>query len=376
MKVIGIVTEYNPFHNGHLYQINKIKEMFPDSLIVIAMSSHYTQRGEISIMNKWNKTQLALNNNVDIVLEIPFAFTNQSADTFAYAALKLLSEMKIDTLVFGSESADKDKLYEASKVQINSKDFDELVKKYMNNGENYPTALSKATKDLTNISISESNDILAISYIKEIIKNDYKIDILPIKRTNAFKDLKEESNIISAYAIREKIKNNENIKEYIPYDLNEYIEKVDYNNFFELLKYKIISEKDNLTKYHLVDEGIDKRIYESVLKSNSYDEFIESVKTKRFTYNKINRILINIFASFTKEDAKKFKKLEYIRILGLSKNGKNYLNSIKKNIDLPIYTKFEKNKMLETELKMTNLYDLITNNNLSNDEIKKHVIIK
>ena len=88
------------------------------------------------------------------------------------------------------------------------------------------------------------------------------------------------------------------------------------------------------------------------------------------------RILINIFASFTKEDAKKFKKLEYIRILGLSKNGKNYLNSIKKNIDLPIYTKFEKNKMLETELKMTNLYDLITNNNLSNDEIKKHVIIK
>ena len=376
MKVIGIVTEYNPFHNGHLYQINKIKEMFPDSLIIIAMSSHYTQRGEISIMNKWNKTQLALNNNVDIVLEIPFVFTNQSADTFAYAALKLLSEMKIDTLVFGSESADKDKLYEASKVQINNKDFDELVKKYMNNGENYPTALSKATKDLTNISISESNDILAISYIKEIIKNNYKIDILPIKRTNAFKDLKEESNIISAYAIREKIKNNENIKEYIPYDLNEYIEKVAYNKFFELLKYKIISEKDDLTKYHLVDEGIDKRIYESVLKSNSYDEFIESVKTKRFTYNKINRILINIFASFTKEDAKKFKKLEYIRILGLSKNGKNYLNSIKKNIDLPIYTKFEKNKMLETELKMTNLYDLITNNNLSNDEIKKHVIIK
>ncbi len=375
MKVIGIVTEYNPFHNGHLYQINKIKEMFPDSLIIIAMSSHYTQRGEISIMNKWNKTQLALQNKVDIVLEIPFVFTNQSADTFAYAALKLLSKMKIDALVFGSESANKDKLYKASIVQINNKDFDEKVKSYMMKGENYPTSLYKATLDLTAIDIKGSNDILAISYIKEIIKNNYKIDILPIKRTNEFKSLEEENSILSAYAIRERIKNNKEVNRFAPYDLNKYIENINYDKLFNILKYKIVSEKNELTKYNLVDEGIEKRLYESALKSNNLSELIENTKTKRFTYNRINRILINIFTNSTKEKLSSFKVLEYIRVLGLSKNGQDYLNKIKKYIDLPLYTKFERNNMLLEEFKVTNLYDLISNNNLREREIKEHVIL-
>ncbi len=375
MKIIGIVTEYNPFHNGHLYQINKIKEMFPNSLIVIAMSSHYTQRGEISIMNKWNKTKIALDNNVDIILELPFIFTNQSADTFAYAGLKLLSEMKIDTLVFGSETADKELLYKASKVQISNKEFDDLVKQYIDNGENYPTSLWKATTNLTGIDIKGSNDILAISYIKEIIKNNYNIDFLPIKRTNEFKSLEEKDSILSAFAIREKLKNKESVDGYTPYELNEYIENIDYDKLFSILKYKIISEKDELTKYNLVDEGIEKRLYESALKSNTLDELIENTKTKRFTYNRINRILINIFTNFTKEKAAQFKELEYIRVLGLSKNGKDYLNQIKKDINLPLYTKFERNKMLEEELNVTTLYDLITNNNLREKEIKEHVII-
>ena len=375
MKIIGIVTEYNPFHNGHLYQINKIKEMFPDSLIVIAMSSHYTQRGEISIMNKWNKTKIALDNNVDIILELPFIFTNQSADTFAYAGLKLLNEMKIDTLIFGSETADKELLYKASKVQISNKEFDDLVKQYIDNGENYPTSLWKATTNLTGIDIKGSNDILAISYIKEIIKNNYNIDFLPIKRTNEFKSLEENDSILSAFAIRERLRNMENVEGYTPYELNKYIENIDYDKLFNILKYKIIAEKDELTKYNLVDEGIEKRLYESALKSSMLEDLIENTKTKRFTYNRINRILINIFTNFTKEKAAQFKELKYIRVLGLSKNGKDYLNQIKKDIDLPLYTKFERNKMLEEELNVTTLYDLITNNNLREKEIKEHVII-
>ena len=108
MKIIGIVTEYNPFHNGHMYQIEKIKEMYPNSILIIAMSGNYTQRGEISVINKWNKAKIAVNNGIDIVLEIPFIFSNQSADTFSYAALKMLSEFKIDTLVFGSECNNKE----------------------------------------------------------------------------------------------------------------------------------------------------------------------------------------------------------------------------------------------------------------------------
>ena len=114
MNVIGIVTEYNPLHNGHIYQIKKIKEMYPDSIIVVAMSANYTMRGEISVLDKWTKTKLCLENGIDIVLEIPFIYANQSSDIFSYAAIKMLSAFKIDTLVFGSESNNLDKLKDLS----------------------------------------------------------------------------------------------------------------------------------------------------------------------------------------------------------------------------------------------------------------------
>ena len=158
-EIIGIVTEYNPFHNGHLYQINKIKELFPDSTIIIAMSGNYTMRGEVSTINKWNKTKLALENGIDIVLEIPFLCGNQSSDTFSYAALKMLNEFKINTLVFGSETSDLEKLKKASSVQINNKEFDSLVKKYMNMRSNYPTSLGKSIYHLTKAAINQRNDI-------------------------------------------------------------------------------------------------------------------------------------------------------------------------------------------------------------------------
>ena len=376
MNIIGIVCEYNPFHNGHIYQIKKIKELYPNSIIVIAMSSHFTERGEFSIINKWDKTKIALNYGVDVVLEIPYIFSNQSADLFAYAALKLLNEFKIDTIVFGSESADANKLINAAKVQLNNNEFDKLVKNYLDNGENYPTALSKTTKDLINIDIKESNDILAISYIKEIIKNNYDIKICPIRRTNDFKSKKINGNITSAFNIRNMINSNINISNYIPNCEIPFLYKINYDKYFEILKYKIISQKDNLDRFHLIDEGLENRIYESALISDNLNELIENIKTKRFTYNKINRILMNIYLNFTKEDAKKYNKLEYIRILGMSKNGKDYLNSIKKTMDLPIFTKYEKNDMLNKELNATMLYELlVSDKNLSTKEIKNHINI-
>ena len=124
MKKIGIIAEYNPFHNGHLYQINKIKEIFPDSLIIVILSGNFTQKGDISIINKWKKAEIALNNNVDLVIELPFCFSTEGADIFAKGSISLLKELKIDTLVFGSELNDIDTLYNLANTQINNKDFD------------------------------------------------------------------------------------------------------------------------------------------------------------------------------------------------------------------------------------------------------------
>ena len=120
MKIIGIIAEYNPFHLGHLYQIKKIKELYPESLIIAIVSSTFTQRGDISIINKWDKTKIILNNNVDIVIELPFVYATQSADIFAKGALEILNNLKIDTLVFGSESNDIDKLKKLANIQLNN----------------------------------------------------------------------------------------------------------------------------------------------------------------------------------------------------------------------------------------------------------------
>lgn len=375
MQIIGIVTEYNPFHNGHLYQIKKIKEMYPDSVIIVAMSGNYTIRGEISVLDKWNKTNIAINNGIDIVLEIPFIYSNQSSDIFSYAALKMLNEFKIEKLVFGSETNNIDLLSLASSVQIDNKKFDSLVKDYMSKGYNYPSSIGKSIYELTGIKIKESNDILGVSYIKEILKNKYNIKPISIKRTNNFKTNTKKSNIISAYEIREFLNKNESIKEYVPNNVTPYIKKVDYEKLFNLIKYKVISEKNSFNKYHLIDEGIENRIYEGVIKCDNYDDLVKYISNKRVTINKVNRILINIFVGLTKEEANN-KELSYIKILGLSKNGKKYYSKIKKDINIKVCNKFEKD-IMNTELKASYLYSIITNDkSIFNSEIINHTITK
>ena len=162
MNVIGIICEYDPFHNGHKYQIDKIKEQYKDSIIIAIMSSTFTQRGNLSIINKWNKTKCALLNGIDLVIELPYIYSTQSSDLFAHYSIYYLNKLKVDTICFGSESNNKDMLVNNAKIQLNNKDFNLLVQKYMNDGINYPTALNNALKDLGGTSINEPNDLLAL----------------------------------------------------------------------------------------------------------------------------------------------------------------------------------------------------------------------
>ena len=159
MKKIGIIAEYNPFHNGHKYQIDKIREKYDDAIIIVCVSSSFTQRGELSILNKWDKTKCALNNGVNIVVELPYIYSTQSSDTFSKYALKILNEFEIDELCFGSEDNNLDNLYKVADTQINNKEFDLKVKEHLDNGVNYPTALNNA---LNNVSLSLTCVILYI----------------------------------------------------------------------------------------------------------------------------------------------------------------------------------------------------------------------
>ena len=190
MHIIGLIAEYNPFHNGHLYQINKIKEMYPDSIIIAVVSSCFTQRGDVSVLNKWNKTQIALDNNIDIVIELPFVYATQGSDIFAKGAITILEKMKIDTLVFGTESDNLDIINLIADTQINNPNYNIIVKKYLNKGINYPTATNNAVNDLTGYKIDSPNDLLALSYIKQI-----KIDKQNIKIINKFRNIGNSNNL-------------------------------------------------------------------------------------------------------------------------------------------------------------------------------------
>ncbi len=375
MKSVGIICEYNPFHNGHLYHINKVKKMFPDYTIILVISSSFTERGEISIINKFDKTKIALNYGVDLVIELPFAFSTQSADIFAKGSISLLNHLNCEYLVFGSESNDIDTLKELAKIQLKSKRYDKLVKKYMDNGTNYPTAMNKALIDLGGKNIKNPNDLLGLSYIKEIIKNNYNIIPLSIKRTNDYHSLKVNDKIISASAIRNLIKNKKRFRKYVPNLSYKHINKNNLDiKLFELLKYKINSDSD-LSLYQTVDEGIENRIIKYIDSVSNLDELISKIKTKRYTYNKISRMLIHILCNFTKEEAIKFKEITYIRVLGFNDKGKIYLNTIKKNSTISIVTnpKNSNDEMLKLEHRVTNIYNIVTGSNLK-DQLEKPII--
>ena len=207
MASVGIIAEYNPFHNGHLYHLQKIKEKYKDDTIVLILSGNFTQRGEPSIIDKWKKTEIAKIAGIDLIIELPFIFATQSADFFSYGAVTLLEKLKVEKLVFGSESDNIDDLITIAKTQLENEDFDKLVKIYSKFGENYPTAISKAIEDLTEKKVNTPNDLLGVSYIKTILQHNYNIKPEIIKRTNDYKsiDIEEISSATALLHLRESL---------------------------------------------------------------------------------------------------------------------------------------------------------------------------
>ena len=364
MEVIGIIAEYNPFHNGHIHHIKKIKDMYKDSIIILILNGYFLQRGDLSILTKEDKTKIALLNKVNLVIELPTIYGVQSADIFANESIKILNKLNVKKIVFGSECNDVNMLKKLAYKQL-MPEFNELVKMHLDKGLNYPTALAKATD--MNFDY-KPNDLLGISYIKAILKNNFDIEPVTIKRTSDYHDKLSTKTIISATNIRNKISLNENISTYLPDDVISKIIKIDKEMYFKLLKAKIIT-LDNLNTYLDVDEGIEYRLKKYIIDSKNIDEYLNKIKTKRYTYNRLNRMFIHILLEIKKEN-NLINESNYLKVLGFDKLGKTYLKRIK-------IKEYYKNTLIYNyELKASLIYDLINNTNTYNFEIKNKPVYK
>ena len=359
MNIIGLIAEYNPLHNGHIYQIKEIKKMYPDSLIILCLGSYFTERGDIGILSKEEKIKISLEYGIDIVVELPIMYTVQSADIFAYQSIKILNYLGIDTLVFGSESNNLNLLKELANKQDDIK-YQEKVKEYLDKGCNYPSALAKALEVDFEF---KANDLLGISYLKAINKINKNIDVQTIKRTNEYLDTQSNDIIVSASNIRKRFINEEDVSKFTP--CSQALVKPDYDLYFKMLKLKIMTSRD-LNSYLDVSEGIDNLLKKVIMESHSLEELILKIKTKRYTYNRLNRMFLHIVLGIKKD----YPDEVYLRILGFNKKGQEYIkfNNIKEN--------YKNTDSYSLELKGSYLYDMLTNKNTYQYEIKNQPIIK
>ncbi len=325
------------------------------------MSGNYVQRGEVAIIDKFKRSELAIKYGVDLVIELPFAYVCQSADYFCKGAIDLLYHIGITDLVFGSECGDIHLFKEiASAIKNNPADYDQYVKNAMKQGLRYPDACNQALSLLLNKSIQTPNDLLGLGYVKEVINHDYPICLHCIQRSNDYHDT-SLTKIASATALRKALKEKQDVHDYL-LDMSYYDHLYDQSNFFDYLKYQIIIQDiHHLKKIHLVDEGIENLLKKVIFDTNSYEELVNSLTSKRYTKTRIQRMLLHILMNNTKDEIKNCFPIDYILVLKMNQKGQKYLKTIKKTCSYHIITNLSsyKHPALDLEIKSSKLLSLI-----------------
>ncbi len=375
MQKIGIVVEYNPFHNGHLYQINEIKKIFgEDTLLIVITSGDFVQRGEISYLNKWEKTEIALNYGIDLVIELPVYYSIQNAEIFSGMATRILDYVGADIQIFGAESEDVRELYKVVDLQKKT-EYREKIMHKMKEGHNYSTSQRLVLEEYGYKDIVRSNNILGIEYIRIIEKENLKIKPYIIKRE--ISDYREEEieknreKIVSASFLRKLlnsvIEKNENkekilrkIEMFVPQKTLEIInEKKFINNnkniiktdikekLYEIVKYKILTDsKKKIMEIYDMTEEIYARIYNGLVNSKNHEQFLEKVKSRNFSTKRIERLILNILLNIKKRNMD--FDIDYVRVLGFNDRGRRYLKYLKSDNRDNIYVNW---KDIEKQIK-------------------------
>lgn len=352
MKIGGIVAEYNPFHNGHKYQLQKSIETGELTHTVAVMSSNYVQRGEAAILSKWARAEMAVKNGVDLVIELPTLWSSSYAQRFALGAVSLLDALGcVDVLSFGSEIGNIDELI-ACKNAINSEEVKDRLKENLDLGLGFATARAEALRSVCGnrfFDILEgANNTLGIEYLNALDTLGSDIVPMTIRRNGAAHDsIMRSDNFASASEIRRMIReNNKEWEMYVPqsvadiYNREASDEKAPCLN--EKLEFSILCCMRQLSAEDIglspdVSEGIEYRIHDAALKARTLDELYSLAKTKRYSHARIRRIVLHAFMGFTKDDYK--ENPPYIHVLAMNDKGKEILKEAKEKARLPIVTK-------------------------------------
>ncbi len=388
MKTVGIISEYNPFHNGHKYHIQAAKDACGADNAVCIMSGSFVQRGEPAILDKWSRARMAVMNGADLVIELPVVYACQPAEIFALGAVKILNSMGlIDYICFGSELGDTDALQELAKLLQNEPAaFKKLLKAQLEQGLSYPKAVSNALssyiggkdQSITDDILRNPNNVLGIEYIKALMTLRSPIVPVAVKRiVSGYNDVSITSDIASATAVRNEIIHHgvsEKVRLSMPENSVGIIganikcgrHPLFFNDFSDLLLYKLrIIEEAELRKYLNVREGIENRLKKYAQTSTSCDELIEAVKTKRYTRTYIQRLLCHLLLDMQKSDIALFKEPDcpsYIRVLAFNEKGKGLIKEMKELSTSPVITKVADFKAQDEPIARMFAYDILSTN--------------
>lgn len=339
LTAVGIITEYDPFHNGHLFQLRSAQQATSADVTVVVMSSNWTQRGEPAIFDKWTRTQMALENGVDLVVELPIQAAVQPASIFAYQAVKLISALKCQFLSFGSEHPEFDfNAFKQFKVETDSSHF-------KNYRESYPETFRKFMLENYGFNLNSPNDTLGFWYAQAVRQLNSNLELVPIqRRESSHNDADLLQNISSGKAIRKAIKTqNFDFVKFMPETSirPEKLYPLFWDDFWPYLKYEINqTELTELRKIYQMSDGLEYLLKKAAIKAKSFTSFIDLIKSKRYTYTRLQRLCVYVLFKMTKQQIS--ASSSNLRVLGMTKMGQAYLNQVKKELDLPLITKVDK----------------------------------
>ena len=363
MQAVGMVVEFNPFHNGHAYYVQQAKKQTGADVAVAVMSGNFTQRGEPTIVDKWERTRAALANGVDLVVELPLYFACQPAHRFAAGALALLDQLQVPTVAFGAEHPQ----WDFKKFVRLAADFDQAALKQYN--ATYATQFNDQLAQQTGVSLKSPNDILAFAYNKAVLDHHYQMRLVPIQRVGSnYHDQVITGRIASASAIREAVDQHASFAEAVPGETGAALRQLssvpDWEDLYPLLRNQLIQAPlESLRQTYQMAEGLEFRLKTAAQQSLGFDQFIHAIKTKRYTYAHLIRLCLYTTLQLTEEELARHAAHPYIHILGFNQRGQEYLHQVKKQVAIPLFTKVSqqmRDRLYNVDYRAGKLYQTFT----------------